>query len=386
MHSICKSKQRLSFITEEVANHTNQTIGALLNATFGNAPELLISTAALSEGYYRVVQLTLLGSMLTNLLFVFGLSCLIGGIRYQTQSLRIVSGNASIGMLMLAVAGLALPASLILSDEMVMGDTQRQYVDKNGDGISDIVDGPTESMLGFSRFNAVIMVVGYGLYLLFQLGTHGEEFEDEPHDPHENNDEYGVVDVTKQRSRRNKFCGRLFGIVDEVDEHAPSTELYQQVEQCADNAIESIEIEMPQHSNGMHHSQSAVGSHRKYKSESDVENSTFFDDTTVHSSNASRKRSSLQVKLNAKSMQRSRPQDAPSINNSSGSNKDSTWTLSSKSHCSDGSVEEGEPASIMIPVSEVHEQLEEGKSLLYSHIRCFNFYALNQYIHATQFI
>lgn len=62
-----------------MAEHTNETIGALLNATFGNAPELLISSAALSNGYYRVVQLTLLGSVLTNLLFVFGLSCLVGG-------------------------------------------------------------------------------------------------------------------------------------------------------------------------------------------------------------------------------------------------------------------------------------------------------------------
>lgn len=81
--------ERLSFVTEEVAKHTNQTIGALLNATFGNAPELLISSAALHEGFYRVVQLTLLGSMLTNLLFVFGLSCLIGGLRFQVQGTRI---------------------------------------------------------------------------------------------------------------------------------------------------------------------------------------------------------------------------------------------------------------------------------------------------------
>eukprot|EP00956_Cyclotella_meneghiniana_P013293 scaffold19122_cov23-Cyclotella_meneghiniana.AAC.2 len=77
------------FVTEEVAkhtNHTNQTVGALLNATFGNAPELLTSSVALSVGYYRVVQSTLLGSMHTNLLFVFG--------------------NVLVGMLMISVAGL----------------------------------------------------------------------------------------------------------------------------------------------------------------------------------------------------------------------------------------------------------------------------------------
>eukprot|EP00957_Ditylum_brightwellii_P208757 15358794-Ditylum_brightwellii.AAC.1 len=97
-------QKRLSFVTEQVAEHTNGTIGALLNATFGNAPEFLISTAAMRNGFYRVVQLTLLGSILTNLLFVFGLSCLIGGLKWQVQELRITSGNASIGMLIMATA------------------------------------------------------------------------------------------------------------------------------------------------------------------------------------------------------------------------------------------------------------------------------------------
>ncbi|KAL7530276.1 hypothetical protein ACHAWF_003315 [Thalassiosira exigua] len=217
--------ERLSFVTEEVANHTNQTIGALLNATFGNAPELLISSAALQEGFYRVVQLTLLGSMLTNLLFVFGLSCLIGGLRFQVQELRIVSGNASIGMLMLAVAGLALPAALMLSDEMISRSEEKEYVDKNFDGKSDINDGPTFSMVGFSRFNAVIMITGYLLYLLFQLGSHSDEFEDiqegeEDDEAHTHingtnikSDEEGAfqknIPSVKRKARKNKFCHRL---------------------------------------------------------------------------------------------------------------------------------------------------------------------------------
>ena len=207
--------ERLSFVTEEVASHTNQTIGALLNATFGNAPELLISSAALKEGYYRVVQLTLLGSMLTNLLFVFGLSCLIGGFRYQVQELRIVSGNASIGMLMLAVAGLALPAALMLSDEMIAGEYEKEYIDKNGDGKSDINDGPTFSMVLFSRFNAVFMIMGYLLYLLFQLGSHKDEYLDDLDEEEEATEELleegGVPrGKRKKKAKKNKFCHRLF--------------------------------------------------------------------------------------------------------------------------------------------------------------------------------
>ncbi len=151
-----------------MAEHTNGTIGALLNATFGNAPELLIATAALRSGFYRVVQLAMLGSMLTNLLLVFGMSCLVGGIRWQVQELRITSGNVSVGMLLLSVAGSLLPAALILSGQM-----------RNDSGETAHEDIPSNEELKFSRVNAVIMICMYGCYLMFQLGTHKEEFDDE---------------------------------------------------------------------------------------------------------------------------------------------------------------------------------------------------------------
>mmetsp|Transcript_29245 Transcript_29245/g.60784 ORF Transcript_29245/g.60784 Transcript_29245/m.60784 type:complete len:694 (+) Transcript_29245:164-2245(+) len=254
--------ERLSFVTEEVARHTNQTIGALLNATFGNAPELLISSAALQEGFYRVVQLTLLGSMLTNLLFVFGLSCLIGGLRFQVQELRVVSGNAPVGMLMLAVAGLALPAALQLSSEMVTMDQEPKYVDKNGDGVSDHNDGPSLAMVGFSRFDALIMVIGYGMYLLFQLGTHEEEFEDLEEEEHEElvGNEDGVVrrndGVVKKKvkARKNKFCRRFFmGYLGDHrdDEDIETAAGYERVTASISHDS-AAEIELPSHNGGLH--------------------------------------------------------------------------------------------------------------------------------------
>ena len=212
--------ERLSFVTEEIANHTSQTIGALLNATFGNLPELLISASAIQQGYYRVIQLTLLGSILTNLLFVFGLACLLGGLRYQIQDLRIVSGNASIGMLMMAVAGLALPAALLLSDEMKhQGENEKRFADKNGDGVSDSNDGPTFAMVGFSRFNSIIMISGYLLYLLFQLGSHKDEFDDLQEEEEEEDDDEEEEEEepsprqqttikTKKKVKANIFCRR----------------------------------------------------------------------------------------------------------------------------------------------------------------------------------
>lgn len=167
-----------------MAEHTNGTIGALLNATFGNAPELLIATAALRSGFYRVVQLAMLGSILTNLLFVFGMSCLIGGMRWQVQEIRVVSGNVSVGMLYLSAAGSLLPAALFLSGQLP------------GKALND--DVPTKEELVFCRVNAAVMMIMYLCYLLFQLGTHKEEFDDDEQSANKGN----------HPAQRNLWCQR----------------------------------------------------------------------------------------------------------------------------------------------------------------------------------
>jgi Ca2+/H+ antiporter len=176
--------ERLSFITEQVAEHTNGTIGALLNATFGNAPELLISVAALRAGFYRVVQLAMLGSMLTNMLLVFGVSCWIGGCRYQVQELRTTSGSVSVTMLLVATAGSLFPAALRLSGQMPTDNIHANV--------------PTMEEVTFCRVNAVVMLILYVAYLVFQLGTHKEEFDDDP-----------AQASHKRHARRNVACLRF---------------------------------------------------------------------------------------------------------------------------------------------------------------------------------
>eukprot|EP00977_Amphora_coffeiformis_P021114 scaffold8828_cov204-Amphora_coffeaeformis.AAC.35 len=180
----------LSFVTEQVAMHTNGTIGGLLNATFGNAPELLIATAALRSGYYRVVQLAMLGSMLTNMLLVFGIACAIGGARWQVQELRTTSGNANVVMLYVAVAGCLFPAALRLSG---------QY--SNSAGLADahgVIDGEAMHIspqeVTFCRVNAFVLFVLYLCFLTFQLGTHRDEFADD--------------DVNRPSSKRNRRFAR----------------------------------------------------------------------------------------------------------------------------------------------------------------------------------
>lgn len=202
--------ERLSFVTEQVAEHTNGTIGALLNATFGNAPELLIASAALRKGFYRVVQLAMLGSMLTNLLFVFGISCMIGGFRWQVQELRITSGNVSVGMLLLSVAGSLLPATLVLGGQLKHDSSISE--DETSDEIT-----PSLEELQFCRVNAFVMIIMYGCYLIFQLGTHKGEFDNEENvvqtaDDHELHlsPHFTSRHGRQQEAKRNIFCIWLF--------------------------------------------------------------------------------------------------------------------------------------------------------------------------------
>src|SRR5215471_14671398 len=75
----------LGHATEELAHHTGEGIGGLLNATFGNAAELIIAIAAIQKGLYEVVKASLTGSILGNILLVLGAAVLAGGMKYKRQ-------------------------------------------------------------------------------------------------------------------------------------------------------------------------------------------------------------------------------------------------------------------------------------------------------------
>lgn len=80
----------LGVATEEIALRTSQTIGGLINATFGNMVELILSILALNKGLVRVVQASLLGSVLSNLLLVLGFSFMLGGFRFAVQKVIVL--------------------------------------------------------------------------------------------------------------------------------------------------------------------------------------------------------------------------------------------------------------------------------------------------------
>jgi Ca2+:H+ antiporter len=97
--------------TENLATHTGEGIGALLNATFGNAAELIIAMVALQKGLHDVVKASLTGSIIGNVLLVLGLSMVAGGVKFKTQKFNRTAANNQATMLLLAAISLVMPAA-----------------------------------------------------------------------------------------------------------------------------------------------------------------------------------------------------------------------------------------------------------------------------------
>ncbi len=100
--------------TDSLAEHAGPTLGGFLNASFGNAAELIIAIAALRAGHTGIVKASITGSIIGNLLLVFGLSCLVGGLKHGTQKFNRTSAGTSTVMLFLATVALVMPAVLDL--------------------------------------------------------------------------------------------------------------------------------------------------------------------------------------------------------------------------------------------------------------------------------
>jgi Ca2+:H+ antiporter len=141
--------------TEHLAHRTGPTVGGLLNATFGNAAELIISIVALRAGLVPLVKASITGSILGNLLLILGLALVTGGLRRSELRFNRTSAGMSAGMLSLAVVALVLPALFhALHPERAA----------------------RLSELRMSEAVAVILLLTYGLSLLFTLRTHRRLF------------------------------------------------------------------------------------------------------------------------------------------------------------------------------------------------------------------
>ena len=146
--------------TEALARRLGAGVGGLLNATFGNAAELVIALAALQRGLYGVVKASLTGSIIGNILFVLGLSLLLGGARRERQTFD--RSAAAAGSTLLALAAIAL-VSPALFHELARGAEQGALLTAGrGRAIEH----------GLSLEISIVLFVAYGLSLLFSLRTH----------------------------------------------------------------------------------------------------------------------------------------------------------------------------------------------------------------------
>src|SRR5215207_6496692 len=106
----------LSHATESVAAKTGDTVGGLLNATLGNLTELVIALTALRAGQYMLVKAAIAGAIVTNSLFMLGMSFLLGGLKHHTQEFNRMSARLQAGLLFLATVALLVPSAISEAD------------------------------------------------------------------------------------------------------------------------------------------------------------------------------------------------------------------------------------------------------------------------------
>jgi Ca2+:H+ antiporter len=99
--------------TESVAHYAGERLGGLLNATFGNAAELIIAFFLVKAGLFDMVKASITGSIIGNLLLVLGLSVLCGGLRYKIQRFNTMLAGHNSSLMLLAVIALFIPAAFI---------------------------------------------------------------------------------------------------------------------------------------------------------------------------------------------------------------------------------------------------------------------------------
>src|SRR5688500_11334518 len=102
----------LSHATESVAAKTGDAVGGLLNATLGNLTELVIALTALRAGQYMLVKASIAGAIVTNTLFMLGVSFLLGGLRHHVQEYNRAGARLQAGLLFLATVALLVPSAV----------------------------------------------------------------------------------------------------------------------------------------------------------------------------------------------------------------------------------------------------------------------------------
>ena len=159
----------LGVATEKLAVRTGEGIGGFLNATLGNAAELIIALVALRAGMLDVVKASLTGSIVGNLLLVMGAAFLAGGLRYKVQRFATIGVRTQIGMMALAAMAILVPSVFTAT--------------RGGEMASRSV--------AFSVIVSIVLLAVYLLSLLFTLRSHADLFRGE--EPGEGCEHHGTT-------------------------------------------------------------------------------------------------------------------------------------------------------------------------------------------------
>jgi len=146
--------------TEHLSSHVGEGIGGLLNASLGNAAELIIALFALRNGLHDVVKASLTGSILGNILLVLGAAMIAGGMKYERQKFNQTAAGMGASLLLLAAVGLIIPALFHLTAASQGAAVEREL----------------------SLEIAIVLFAIYVLSLVFSLKTHRHVYTREEHD------------------------------------------------------------------------------------------------------------------------------------------------------------------------------------------------------------
>ncbi|MYE34521.1 MAG: calcium/proton exchanger [Gemmatimonadales bacterium] len=152
--------------TEMLAEHVGAGLGGLLNATFGNAAELIIAIFALRAGLHDLVKASLTGSIIGNILLIFGLSALLGGLKFRKQVFNRTAAKLGSTLLLLSAVGLVIPSLL-------------HYLRDGAESGAAAAAGAGSGSLSLEI--SVVLIVCYILSLVFALRTHADLYQGTGH-------------------------------------------------------------------------------------------------------------------------------------------------------------------------------------------------------------
>ncbi|KAF8995975.1 Sodium/calcium exchanger protein-domain-containing protein [Cyathus striatus] len=147
--------------TEQIALRTSQSVGGLLNATLGNVIEMIIAGIALKECELELVQSSLLGGLISNLLLVLGCAFVVGGFRFHQQEFQPMVAQLNSSLLIVSVISLIIPAAF------------HEYLENRLSAVTEL-----NIHLQLSRGSAIILILIYIAYLFFQFYSHNHLFLD----------------------------------------------------------------------------------------------------------------------------------------------------------------------------------------------------------------